>query len=302
MRLLLICVFISIACTNISAQVSFTTEYLGQSSYRVSEGETDEKVGNSKGSAMVYQGGINIPLSIKLNENNRPTMWSISAGGAYVNLNNKNFTEPLVIDEIFNLGVSLNYHRPLNDKWSMEASLGGGIFMPSTEFSQIRFKNMLVSASAIFIRHLKPNLDLGGGLALNNSFGFPMVFPAFYLNWTPAGPYDVTILLKDGLEISAGYNVYNNLRLGLVAKINGQMALLEQNGEDKIFSHQYIVLGFRPEITIGERISIPVTIGLNAMRPTQITNRSLSLDNIFPDKEYYFQTSFYASVGLQIDL
>ena len=298
MRLLLICIFLSIACTNSSAQVSFKTEYFGTSRYQLTEGDSSLKIGNSKGSAMVYQGGINIPLSMKLNEKNRPTMWSISAGGAYVKLNNKNFTEPLIIDEILNLGLSLNYQRPLNDRWSLKAGIGGGIFMPNTKFSQIRYKNTLATASAVFIRHLRPNLDLGGGLAINNSFGFPMLFPAFYLNWTTSGRYAVHISLKDGLEMSAGYNVNKSLRLSFIAEINGQMALLEQDGKDKIFTHQYVVLGLRPEIKLGKRVSIPVTVGLNATRTAQITSRSLK--TIFQDKGYAFRASPYASAGLQI--
>jgi hypothetical protein len=298
MRLLLICVFISIVWTNSSAQISFKTEYFGPSSYRLGDGDIDEKVGDSKGSAVVYQGGINIPLSMKLDKNKRPTMWSVSAGGAYVNLNNRNFTEPLVINEILNLAVSLNYHRPLNDRWSMKASIGGGAFMPSTKLSQIRAKNLLANASAVFIRHLKPNLDLGGGLAINNSFGFPMLFPAFYLNWKTAGRYAVKISLNEGLEVSAGYDYNEKLNLSVIAEINGQMALLEQDGEEKIFTHQYIVMGFHPEIKLGKRIVIPLTLGINAMRPTQITDRSLK--NIFDDKDYYFQISPYASVGFKM--
>ncbi|WP_316781520.1 DUF6268 family outer membrane beta-barrel protein, partial [Pedobacter antarcticus] len=196
-------------------------------------------------------------------------------GGAYARLNNKNFTEPLVINEILNLGLSLNYQRPLNDRWSMRAGLGGGIFLPSSDLSEIRFRNLLASASFVFIRHLRPNLDLGGGLAINNSFGFPMLFPAFYLNWTTSGRYSVKVSLKDGLEMSAGYNVNKNLRLSFVTEINGQMALLEQEGKNKIFTHQYVVLGLRPEIKIGKRVSIPLTFGLNATRTAQITNRSL---------------------------
>ncbi|MCW3116695.1 MAG: hypothetical protein JWM28_777 [Chitinophagaceae bacterium] len=299
MRLLLICVFIiSIASTNSSAQVFFKTEYFGTSRYKVSEGDSSQTIGNSKGSAMVYQGGINIPLSMKLNEKNRPTMWSVSAGGAYVKLNNQNFTEPLVIDEILNLGLSLNYLRPLNDRWSLKAGIGGGIFMPSADLSQLRFRNVLGSASAVFIRHLKPNLDIGGGLAINNSFGFPMLFPAFYLNWTTSGRYAVHVSLKDGLEMSAGYKVNNNLKLSFVVEINGQMALLEQDGKDKMFTHQYVVMGLRPEIKLGKRVSIPITVGLNATRTAQITDRSLK--TIFQDKGYSFRASPYASAGLQV--
>lgn len=143
MKKVLFIAFMLIGYASINAQFMFKTEYFGKSSYRMIEGDTDEKVGNSKGSAMVYQGGINIPLSMKLNENNRPTMWAVSLVGAYAKLDNKNFTEPLVIDEIMNMGLSLNHLRPLNDRWSMMASVGGGLYMPSTKFSEIRFKNVL---------------------------------------------------------------------------------------------------------------------------------------------------------------
>jgi hypothetical protein len=298
MRLILICVFISIACTNVSAQIFFKTEHFGSSRYRMSQGDSTQTIGDSKGSATIYQGGINIPLSLKMNEKNRPTMWSVSAGGAYAKLNNKNFTEPLVIDEILNVGLSLNYLRPLNDRWSLKAGLGGGIFMPGTDLSKVRYKNILASMSAVFIRHLRPNLDLGIGLALNNSFGFPMVFPAFYLNWRTSGRYDVQVSLKDGLEMSAGYKFNKNLRLSFITEINGQMALLEQDGKDKIFTHQTIVMGIRPEIKLGKRVSIPITVGMNVMRTAQITDRSLK--TIFQDKEYYFRLSPYGSAGLQI--
>lgn len=207
---------ISMAATKSSAQVFFKTEYFGTSGYQMTEGDFSQRIGKSKGSAMVYQGGINIPLSMKLNEQNRPTMWSVSAGGAYIKLNNKNFTGPLIIDELLNVGVSLNYQRPLNYRWSLKAGIGGGVFMPTSDLSQIGFGNMLGSASAVFIRHLRPNLDLGGGLALNNSFGFPMLFPAFYLSWRTSGRYFVQASLKDGLDVSAGYNVNENVKLSLV--------------------------------------------------------------------------------------
>lgn len=288
----------SVTYSGVRAQITFKTEYFGTSSYRMTEGERDEKVGNSKGSAMVYQGGLNIPLSVKLKENNRPTLWAISIGGAYVKLDNKNFTEPLVIDEIMNLGLSLNHLRPLNERWSLLAAMGGGIYMPGTRFSKIRFKNVLGTIGAIFIYHLKPHLELGGGIAMNNSFGYPMVFPAFYLNWATEGRCAVKISMLEGIEMSAGYNASKNLSLNLVAEMNGQMALLEQDGKDKMFSHQYIVAGLRPEIRIGKNLSVSLTAGIHAMRPAELTDRKLK--SLFQDKGYYFQVSSYVSGGLQI--
>lgn len=298
MKKVLLLLFVVFTYSGINAQIIIKTEYFGTSSYRMTEGDTDEKVGNSKGSAIVYQGLVNIPLSMKSDENNRLTMFGISGSVAYAKLNNRNFTEPLVIDDILNMGISLNYMRPVSRKWSMMATIGGGLYMPTTRLSQISRKHILGSIGAIFICHLKPNLEVGGGIALNNSFGFPMVFPAFYFSWMTEGRYSVKVALMNGMDISAGYNMNENVSLNIVLEMNGQMALLEMDGKNKMFSHQYIVTGFRPEIKIGGKVTIPITAGIHAMRPAELTNRSLK--SIFQDRGYYFQVSPYISAGIQI--
>jgi len=219
--------------------------------------------------------------------------------GTYANLNNKNFKKPLVIDEIFDLGLSLKHLRPLSKRWSMLATVGIGSYMPSTNISEIGFKNILGSAGAVFIHHLNPNLDIGGGLMLNNSFGYPMVYPAFYLNWKTGGKFDVKIAVMNALEASAGYDVNERLRLNLLFKMNGQMALLEQEGKDMIFSHMIMMLGLRPEIRIDKYLTVPVTAGFNIWRPTEMKERKLS--NIFKGgKDYFFRSSLYLSAGLKI--
>lgn len=289
---------LSVACLESRAQVIFKTEYFGTSAYRITEGDRDEKVGNSKGSAVVYQGGINVPLSVKPGKNNRPVVWAVSAGGAYAKLDNRHFTEPLVIGEILNLALNLNHLRPLNERWSLLASIGAGIYMPGTRFSDIRFRHILGNAGVIFIYHLTPRLEVGGGLAINNSFGYPMVFPAFYFNWTTEGHYAVKISMFDGFEMSAGYRASRNLSLNLITTMNGQMALLKQDGKDKMFSHQYLVVGMRPELSIGKKLSVSLTAGIHAMRPAEMTDRKLK--SLFQDRGYYFQISPYLSGGLQI--
>lgn len=288
----------SVACSGGRAQILFKAEYFGTSSYRVTEGERDEKVGNSKGSAVVYQGGINVPLSMRLDEHHRPTLWAMSAGGAYARLDNRHFTEPLVIDEILNLGLSLQHVRPLNGRWSMLATVGGGLYMPGTRFSAIRFKQVLGSVGVLFIYRLRPRLELGGGIALNNSFGYPMVFPAFYLHWATEGRCAVKISMLEGIEMSAGYAASRQVSLHLRVEMNGQMALLEQDGKDKMFSHQYIVAGFRPEIRIGKKLSVFGMAGIHAMRPAEMTDRKLK--SLFQDRGYYFQIAPYVSAGWRV--
>lgn len=97
--------------------------------------------------------------------------------------------------------------------------------------------------------------------------------------------------------MAAEYTVNKYLSLNIVAEMNGQMALLEQDGKEKIFTHQYMVGGFRPEIKIGKYVSVPLTVGVHAMRPTELTNRSLK--SLFQDgASYYFKISPYVSAGL----
>ena len=282
-------------------QVYFRTEYIGNSGYYyLPPGEKPrEKIGDAKGSAMVYQGTFSMPLSMKLNENKRPTTWGIGFGGAYASLKNQNFSEDMV-SEIMNLQLGVYHLRPLNNKWSMRASVGMGVFTPSTDFSNISFKNVLGSGGIVFIRHLNPNLDIGGGVAINSSLGYPMVFPAVYVNWRHDGKYDVNIELVEGLDVSVSYGFSDRFKLSYALEMNGQVALLEKDGKDVIFSHQYIVTGFRPEVALGiEGLSLTGMAGLNLYRPASYSDRTLK--GVFAsNNDYHFSVSPYASVGLKM--
>ena len=281
-------------------EITFKTEYLGKSGYYyLPPGEQPrEKIGDGKGSAMVYQAGVNIPLSLKLNKNNRPTAWGVGFGGSYVSLKNQNFADQMV-SEIMNVQLGVYHLRPLNDRWSLRASVGMGIFSPTTDFSKISFKNVLASGSAVFIRHLKPNLSIGGGLAINSSLGYPMIFPAVYVNWKSEGKFDVNIELIDGLEASIGYDFNEQFKLSYALEMNGQVALLKKDDKDVIFSHQYIVTGFSPQLKISEKIAITGMAGLNLYRPASYSNRTLK--GVFAaDNDYFFSTSPYVSLGLKM--
>lgn len=283
------------------AQVTFKTEYFGTSAYR---DEHNQKVGKSKGSALVYQGSVNLPLSTKVNEDNRPTIWGIGLAGAYVSLDNKNFTEPLVLPEIMNLQMTLFHVRPLSKKWSMMASAGVGVYTDDTRFSRLRFRNVLVSAGILFIRRMLPNLELGGGLAFNNTFGYPMAFPALYVNWNYGHKLTCSFSAMDGVNLSVGYNVNKGFGISFITEMGGQMALTELDGDNKIFTHQYIVVGFRPEFRIAKCISIPVTIGMNAIRTAYYDGRSLSafFKAMGRENDPCFQISPYLSASIVLRL
>ena len=283
------------------SQISFKTEYIGSSSFWLDKDEDPrERIGNSRGSAIIYQGNINIPLSMKLNDKQQPIIWGAGIGGSYVSLHNKNFTEDLVISEIMNIQLGIYHIRPLSERWSLMANIGIGAYTPFADPTKIRATHLLGSFGGIFIYQFNPKFQLGGGLAINNTFGYPMVFPALYLNWVSDGKFDFMASLGNGLEVSAGIDLGKHLSLSLIGEMNGQSALMEKDGKDVIFTHQYIVAGLRPTIKIGKKLSIPITAGINAIRPANFSERKLKA-MFSSENDYYFQISPYASVGLNIN-
>jgi hypothetical protein len=64
---LLLATLVTVLCLEAKAQeVSFKTEYIGNSGYfYLPPGDKpSEKIGDGKGSAIIYQGSVNIPLSM----------------------------------------------------------------------------------------------------------------------------------------------------------------------------------------------------------------------------------------------
>lgn len=282
-------------------ELSFRTEYIGNSGYYyLPPGEKPkEKIGDAEGSAMIYQGALRIPLAISKDKYNRAQLWGMGVSGTYTRFSNDHFTHEMV-PELMNLELGFYHTRSLSNKWSLKASMGMGLFMPSTDFSEFNFRNILFSGGVVFIRHLKSNLDIGAGVAINSSLGYPMVFPTFYLRWELRGKYDVNIELIEGLDASIGYEFTDDFTLAYALEMSGQVALLKQAGKDMIFSHQYIVTGLRPEFKIGEsRFSVMGMAGLNLYRPASFSERSLK--GVFAsDNDYYFAISPYLSVGIKM--
>lgn len=279
-----------------NAQISLKTEYFGQSSYR---DENNQKVANSKGSAVVYQGSINVPFVQKVNDKNQSTIWGVGISGAYVELNNHNFTDDLVLPQIMNVQLALFHIRPINEKWSILANVGAGIYTPD----KVRMRNLLGNIGLIFIRHIKPDIEIGGGLAFNNTFGYPMLFPALYFSWNYNKQFICKISALDGLNLLLGYKLNDFASLNFITEMNGQMALTKKDGKEKIFTHQYIVIGIRPSININDKISIPITLGFNAMRAAYYDNRDIKAFFQSMSREYdpCFQISPYLSASVEIN-
>ena len=265
---------------NSFAQISVKTEYISSSEFY--DAVADTNTGN--GSAMIYSVGAMVPLSMQASAEDDPykraTIWGVALSGTFVKMDNQNFPIGKELpSQVMNLGATALHLRPLKERWSMLMALGIGSYTPENRLSAIRIdENVLANGALVFIWHWRPNLEIGGGVALNNSFGYPMVFPALYLKYKGgfSDKFTIDINLLDGTKVAFGYDYSENLSLKLVANIGGYSAYLRRNGQKEMFSSQTFFVGLEPEFKLGKHISIPVTFGGSFIRSGRYRERTLS--------------------------
>ena len=265
---------------NSFAQISVKTEYISNSKFY--DAVADTNTGN--GSAMIYSAGAMVPLSMQASAEDDPykraTIWGVALSGTFVKMDNQNFPIGKELpSQVMNLGATALHLRPLKERWSMLMALGIGSYTPENRLSAIRIdENVLANGALVFIWHWRPNLEIGGGVALNNSFGYPMVFPALYLKYKGgfSDKFTIDINLLDGTKVAFGYDYSENLSLKLVANIGGYLAYLRRNGQKEMFSSQTFFVGLEPEFKLGKHISIPVTFGGSFIRSGRYRERTLS--------------------------
>lgn len=265
---------------NSFAQISVKMEYISNSEFY--DAVADTNTGN--GSAMIYSAGAMVPLSMQASAEDDPykraTIWGVALSGTFVKMDNQNFPIGKELpSQVMNLGATALHLRPLKERWSMLMALGIGSYTPENRLSAIRIdENVLANGALVFIWHWRPNLEIGGGVALNNSFGYPMVFPALYLKYKGgfSDKFTIDINLLDGTKVAFGYDYSENLSLKLVANIGGYSAYLRRNGQKEMFSSQTFFVGLEPEFKLGKHISIPVTFGGSFIRSGRYRARTLS--------------------------
>ena len=293
------------------AQISVKAEYIGNSKFYDAVADTN----TGDGSATIYSVGAMVPLWTQAPDEEDPykraTIWGVALSGTFVKMENQNFPIGKELpSQVMNLGATALHLRPLKERWSMLMALGIGSYTPENQLSAIHIgENVLANGALVFVWHWRRNLEIGGGVALNNSFGYPMVFPAFYLKYKGgfSDKFTIDVSLLDGTKVAFGYDYSENLSLKLVANIGGYSAYLRRNGQKEMFSSQTFFVGLEPEFKIGKHISIPITAGAIFLRTGRYRKRALGA-MFEPEaknedgtvRSSQFNPAFYFSAGITI--
>ena len=161
----------------------------------------------------------------------------------------------------------------------MLMALGAGSYTPENRLSSIHIgENVVANGALLFVWHWRANLEIGAGAALNNTFGYPMLFPALYFKYKGgfSDKFTIDVSLLDGGKVAFGYNYRENLSLNLVANMGGYAAYLRRNEQKEMYSSQTFFVSLQPEFKIGKHVAIPVAFGGSFIRSGRYRERTLA--------------------------
>lgn len=161
----------------------------------------------------------------------------------------------------------------------MLMAVGAGSYTPENRLSSIHIgENVVANGALLFVWHWRANLEIGAGAALNNTFGYPMLFPALYFKYKGgfSDKFTIDVSLLDGGKVAFGYNYRENLSLNLVANMGGYAAYLRRNEQKEMYSSQTFFVSLQPEFKIGKHVSIPVAFGGSFIRSGRYRERTLA--------------------------
>jgi hypothetical protein len=280
------------------AQIYVKSSFIGSSRYE----DKDSLKNGSKGSTSMIRAGVQLKLSMKVDTVIKGTdtfpsvtLWNVSLDGSRTHFNNKNMQQYDFPENVYNGRFAFTYMHTLSKKWTVVSSLGAGVYTSSID--HISTKQVVAEGALIFIREIRPNLKVGLGVAFDNTFGFPMAYPAILVDWAVDGRGGKYFVRVNTNELKAGIKLSESFQLSASIEASGASALYK----DKMFTHTFFAAGLTPEFKVGKHLTIPLTVGISGMRSMYSHERKVSEFFSYLNKDHLpgFSPSLYVSSGLQ---
>lgn len=244
-----------------------------------------------------------VPISLEMDKYNHPRLWSVFLNGSYARMENKNYDMKDLPEqfqggfptELLNTQIGVKHLRSISPSWSLLIMASVGVY---TDMVEINKDDVLIQGGVFFIKQFNPNLALGIGPVLTNSFGVPMVLPGIYFNWESQGALHFKVAFPEGIEL--GYRMSDNFDLKLVGELSGMTAETKIGNKSTLLGYQQIIAGLRPQFKLGEHWTLEPTAGTTLLRNFSTTNRKIK--DIFKEKEIAdpkFTTTFYGALALK---
>lgn len=296
---------LSWSSNKLSAQIKITgismdATYVPKSKYTQPEGTKPT-------TATTGQSWVGLAMDISLSKHidtltGAFSSWSVGLGGTYTNLQNNNYTTPQLPDKLATASLGLVHTRSMGKRWTALYLVSAAI---ASDFDKIDHHDFIFNGGAAFIRRYSPRFSFGFGAFVNNAFGTPMIFPAFFVQWQTGRKIRLDIGLPDrdagpgGMYRISGTYVFNKTtELSLVFKPRAMIYDTEiQGSKNRMLSTFQLPIGLENKWHFK---NVDLVAGAGALLLNEFGFREKKLSKIFEKSpQHKLAPNYYLNLGMR---
>ncbi|WP_143305732.1 DUF6268 family outer membrane beta-barrel protein [Chitinophaga vietnamensis] len=223
--------------------------------------------------------------------------WTLNAGGSYTKLTNKDYdaAHQVFPDELLDAQVTLLHYRSLrNPKWGLAGIVSVGLF---TDMKQVDQQDIFVTGGLLFIKQHSRRFSYGLGAVLSNTFGTPMILPAFMVRWQTDNKFRIDINFPEKLSITTALSSYTDL--GLALRMRGASYDVEKHpGNQRLMGYAELSAGLENTWHLNKHFDFVVAGG--SILFNDITFKERKLSEMFAEKpRHRLATNLFVSTGFR---
>lgn len=220
--------------------------------------------------------------------------WNLITSGSYTKFKNKNYDHQVFPEELLGVQVMLQHTRSIGKRWRMSAMLSLGLY---TDLVKVNREDLFINGGLMFVRQHNSRFSYGIGAVLTNTFGTPIVLPAFLVRWQTGGRYCFELDFPEKISVSAQLNKRTDLALAI--RPRGALYDVEKHpGKERLLGYMEISAGLENTWHLRKQFDFVVSGG--SILTSGISFREKKLSEIFKDKSTHsLSTNYFFSAGFR---
>ena len=272
--------------------IGISVDYLPASRYIRPE---DSVKTHSTTSQQRYNFGAAFMLSNRVDTaTGKVRTWSLAASGSYTKFINEDYEHSILPEELLGTQLALLHYRSLHNRWGMMSILSVGLF---SDMEKIDKEDIFINGGVLFIKQHNRRFSYGIGAMFTNTFGTPMLLPAFLIKWQTDSKFRIDINFPEKLSVSSKLNKQTDLALAF--RMQGSSYDVE-NGPDKkrLMGYSQMSIGLENTWHLTKHIDFVATGGSILYSGFTFQNKKLS--EMFSEKPMHrMATNYFFSGGLR---
>ncbi len=272
--------------------IAFSVDYLPASHYIRPEDSVKTRATTAQ---RRYNFGISCMLSNKTDTVTHKTRsWALAASGSYSKLSNEKYDKNIFPSELLTTELALQHYRSLGGKWGLMAILSGAVSYDREQFST---NDIFINGGVLFVKQANPHFSYGFGAVLTNTFGVPMLLPAFIMKWQTEHKFKIELNLPEKAGISYNLNKQDNIALNL--RLRGEAYNLQNRPDTgRLMAYKEISAGLENTLHLSKKVDFVAAAG--SVFYSGVEFRKKSLSQMFTTAPFHrLSANYFLSAGLR---